>query len=285
MITKLDSSQYGFSPKHFFVYNGNLFFSAHDKIHGIELWSTDGTKNGEHILIDINPGKDSSMPDNFFIYNSKLYFTANDGTHGFELWVTNGTSAGIHIVKDLHKGTGDSYPHNLTLYNNQIYFVASDSANGTSLAHSDGSDTGTNILAPTFATMKYPLIDNHGIVPYNNTLYFNANYTILDNELWSFFDTSFHTNTSFVYIDKNIFRSYPNPLSANILNLEFQNIPGGELNINLISMDGKIMLNQKIATPDKYIQIELPAKISNGMYILQMSTEKDIHYQKIIVQH
>ena len=285
MISKRDTTHYGFYPKHLFVYNNSLYFSAHDSNHGVELWVTDGTKNGEHLFVDINPGKDSSMPSDFFIYNSKLYFTANDGAHGFELWVSDGTSAGTHIVKDLNPGKGGSASHNFTLYNNQIYFVASDTSNGISLAVSDGTYLGTTLLGPSFAVNSNPLLNNNGIVPFNNSLYFNANYTSTNNELWSIFDTTFHTSISIENINKISVRCYPDPLSGQMLNLEFGNISEGTLKIQLHSMDGKIIMQDQIKSPGKQLQIQIPENISNGIYILQIFTQNESYCQKIIIQH
>ncbi len=38
------------------IYDGRLFFSAADGTYGYELWVSDGTEAGTHIIKDINPG-------------------------------------------------------------------------------------------------------------------------------------------------------------------------------------------------------------------------------------
>jgi ELWxxDGT repeat protein len=66
---------------------------------GRELWVSDGTRAGSHLLMDIRPGPKSSkimdlctLPTNG---NWPVSFTADDG-HGRVRWVTDGTVAGTH---------------------------------------------------------------------------------------------------------------------------------------------------------------------------------------------
>ena len=66
-------------------------FSADDGVGGVELWATDGTDAGTHLVKDIDPGSDGSDPGvtDFFsgatslpfaILDGLAYFTADDGT-------------------------------------------------------------------------------------------------------------------------------------------------------------------------------------------------------------
>jgi len=45
----------------FAVLNGVFYFTADDGIHGRELFASDGTANGTHLVKDINPGPASSI--------------------------------------------------------------------------------------------------------------------------------------------------------------------------------------------------------------------------------
>jgi|GEM_PF-315733 len=63
-----------------------LFFSAFDPVHGIELWQSDGTATGTHLVQDIAPEDLSSAPDQLTTTGGLLYFTADDGAIGRELW-------------------------------------------------------------------------------------------------------------------------------------------------------------------------------------------------------
>lgn len=78
-------------------FNGKAYFFAEDDTHGLELWVSDGTEQGTHMVIDVNATSESSIlyhtPNLMSIKvsiltvaNNKLYFIANDGIHGYELW-------------------------------------------------------------------------------------------------------------------------------------------------------------------------------------------------------
>ena len=64
--------------------------------HGRELWSTDGTAAGTHLVKDILPGAGGSYPLGLTVLNGAVYFHAS-GPEGDELWRTNGTAAGIAL--------------------------------------------------------------------------------------------------------------------------------------------------------------------------------------------
>jgi len=88
-----DYFTFGSGPENFSVYNGQLYFSAYDGIHGRELWRYDGTNAS--LAADIQPGGgySSSNPNGLIVYKGKLFFSADDGLHGFELWSFDGTNA------------------------------------------------------------------------------------------------------------------------------------------------------------------------------------------------
>ncbi|MCB0363640.1 MAG: hypothetical protein KDD35_13015, partial [Bdellovibrionales bacterium] len=77
----------GSSPINFIEFNGKLYFSADDGVHGRELWETDGTPISTKLTNDINPGNSSSSPSYFKIVNGKLYFFADKILLGNEIWV------------------------------------------------------------------------------------------------------------------------------------------------------------------------------------------------------
>jgi ELWxxDGT repeat protein len=66
--------------------DGHLYFRHPSTATGTELWITDATAAGTHLVADINPGPASSMPANFVLSGSTLFFTAHNASYGEELW-------------------------------------------------------------------------------------------------------------------------------------------------------------------------------------------------------
>ena len=168
------------------VVNGRIFFVAEDSLHGEEIFTSDGTDTGTHVL-DINPGPGNgtwldlthnNYTANFAVLNNKLYFsgnssTTNEATGG--LWVTDGTMAGTQLVY------GGSRLSDLIVHNNKIYFNM-----GTKgFAVSDGTAAGTTILDSSLNSHVF--VDTIGslpiILPTVSNVY-TRDYTILNNELY-----------------------------------------------------------------------------------------------------
>ena len=76
------------------------FFAATDADHGEELWVTDGTKEGTHIVADIVPGNGSSDPSYLGRLNDKVLFAAYTDDWDVQAWVTDGTAEGTIMLTD-----------------------------------------------------------------------------------------------------------------------------------------------------------------------------------------
>ncbi len=131
---------------------------------GRELWATDGTADGTHLLADINPNG-SSNPGSIYVQGEsgsyfptpgplvsitggRVLFGADDGTHGVEPWVTDGTAEGTHLLADLNAEAGSSYPINFhDLGDGRALFNASNGTSGRELWITDGTEGGTHLLA------------------------------------------------------------------------------------------------------------------------------------------
>ncbi|BAP54813.1 hypothetical protein THII_0516 [Thioploca ingrica] len=91
----------------FITSNDKLYFMANDNIHGLELWSSDGTEEGTTLVKDIAPGKRNSYNYAPTVINDKLYFNVKAdlqlgsiNTCDLGLWVSDGTEAGTTPVED-----------------------------------------------------------------------------------------------------------------------------------------------------------------------------------------
>ena len=76
------------------------FFAASDADHGEELWVTDGTKEGTHIVADIVPGNGSSDPSYLGRLNDKVLFAAYTDDWDVQAWITDGTAEGTVMLTD-----------------------------------------------------------------------------------------------------------------------------------------------------------------------------------------
>jgi ELWxxDGT repeat protein len=91
---------------HMVALGDRVVFPTMDRVHGVELWVSDGSIAGTYLLKDIWPGAPSSHPRSFAVSGAAVYFAANDGVHGEELWASDGTMEGTAMVADL-RATGD----------------------------------------------------------------------------------------------------------------------------------------------------------------------------------
>ena len=129
-----------------------MLFHADDDVSGDELWITDGTPEGTELLIDINPGADSSFlkRDVFFKLGDQILFYADNGTDGYELWSSDGTAGGTSLLKDINTGPDGSLSAGsfitFFLKGDQAIFSADDGVNGRELWITDGTTAGTTLL-------------------------------------------------------------------------------------------------------------------------------------------
>ena len=194
-------------PNNFTFFNDQLYFNADDGSHGTELWVSNGTEAGTHLVKDILPGNSAGYPYNLTVVNNQLYFSAIDDIHGIELWISDGTEAGTFIVKDISLGKPDNFyntntypgnrgssPSNFTPGNDKLYFTAIDDTHGRELWVSDGTEMGTfmvkdissgendNFYETNYTGNRSSSPDN--FIFYNDKLYFTAADDLYGRELW-----------------------------------------------------------------------------------------------------
>lgn len=98
-----------------------ILFPAYDERVGDELWISDGTSGGTHLLADTNPGPASGRPSGLTAIDGKVLFMATTGRFGREVFISDGTPAGTRRLFDAVPGpVGMGQPQ----YPGQEWFAA-----------------------------------------------------------------------------------------------------------------------------------------------------------------
>jgi ELWxxDGT repeat protein len=111
--------------------------SAVDPQHGRELWTSDGSSAGTHLVKDIVPGVASGISSEIGAYTTavggRVFFVASDPAHGAELWVSDGSDAGTHLVGHLPRPAGRHAGQSASpRVRRRLIFAANDGRTGSS---------------------------------------------------------------------------------------------------------------------------------------------------------
>lgn len=133
---------------------GNSYFFRHDDgVHGLELWSTDGTTSA--LFADTNPGYRTGVDvlTSFARPDGKVLFAAANYDSGREPWITDGTTAGTHLLKNVAADSplSGSSPHLLRASGSELFFTAN-LAGGQAIGTSDGTGAGTSANLVDFSS-------------------------------------------------------------------------------------------------------------------------------------
>ena len=159
--------------------NGTAYFAKADGATGVELWKTDGTPTGTHLVKDIASGQISSYPTELTNVNGVLYFRAFTDSNALvgQLWKSDGTAEGTVKVKDIDPG-------DLTSFNGMLVFKGYSATNPSgALWKSDGTAQGT-VLVKRFALSDNVNSNLYNITDVEGTLYFFASDNGTGNWLW-----------------------------------------------------------------------------------------------------
>ena len=131
------------------------FFAAKDDAHGEELWVTDGTKEGTHMVTDLVDGAGSSSPAYLTRFNDKVVFSAVDSEGDREPYISDGTPEGTFRLADCYlTGSGDPMFF-MQVNENKMVFAAVDDESAeydpdNGVQHwvwvTDGTEAGTERL-------------------------------------------------------------------------------------------------------------------------------------------
>lgn len=136
------------------AFNGALYFTAGDGVHGDELWKTDGTPGGTTLVKEINPNPITSATiSTITVVGDKLLFAANNGTDGPQLWVSDGTAAGTVPLAGTQAPTL-GFKSGLSVVAGEAYYVLEGGGGTFSIWKTNGTAGGTSAIKalPTDAT-------------------------------------------------------------------------------------------------------------------------------------
>lgn len=154
------------SPTGMVVYKGKIYFAGKDDAHGVELWVTNGTASGTHMVKDIYPGTFGSEPHQIMVFNGSLYMIC---ALTQELYKSDGTETGTQLVKMINY-----YYKFSAVWNGKIY-MTSDTWDNNVIWESDGTPTGTGpIKVQNTNNPVTSLGPDQTFTEYNGELYFSG---------------------------------------------------------------------------------------------------------------
>ena len=131
-------------PSWFAVLNNVTYFAADDGVHGSELWRSDGTSAGTHLVKDINPGWYSANINEITAANGKIYFSAYTDAEGQQPWVSDGTTDGTQLLKNIPGSyLYGSYPTQFVNVNGTVFFITDGYSVQSEIWKTDGTEAGT----------------------------------------------------------------------------------------------------------------------------------------------
>jgi len=117
-----------------------LLFAGSASGTGEELWQSDGTVAGTHLVAEIVPGAGSKRLGPFATTGPVVFFAAGGG----ELWKND--AGGTSLVRAL-PGNPTVGIRSLTALGGKVYFTYDDGTHGRELWVSDGTPDGTRLFA------------------------------------------------------------------------------------------------------------------------------------------
>ena len=166
------------NPKYFIEFGSKIYFRASDDAFKTELWVTDGTSVNTSLVADINTSGPSS-PNHLFVFDGELYFTVLDGT-STQIWALNGETPTKFTTNNSGGFASPAYPH---VTATGVYMRVND-GNGNEPAFFDGTGNATEIIDIGPGSGMIVMSDEENIELLGNKLFFEADSSGSDDEMW-----------------------------------------------------------------------------------------------------
>ncbi|MEQ9103264.1 MAG: T9SS type A sorting domain-containing protein [Rhodothermales bacterium] len=128
--------------------SSHFLFKSSNSRHFSDLYASDGTPEGTHLLTNKmggwstwNPGRKSGVVGN------RALFQAPDSTHSERIWTTDGTVEGTEILTWPESGDPFDVTDGFTVFRDEVFFAAWQRATGWELWATDGTPGGTRLAA------------------------------------------------------------------------------------------------------------------------------------------
>lgn len=190
--------------RYFATHDGYAYYRGTEGANGFELWRTNGTAAGTHMVRDLQPGEADGVANspNLAAAGTKVFYQANDGSTGLEVFSSDGTETNTELLLDINP-SGDSLPagasYSFTSYADVVYFRASNGVDDIELWRTDGTGAGTAMvknISPSAASTPA------GFFIFKNQLFFAASDDTRGRELWQTDGTASGTKLA---VDINLF--------------------------------------------------------------------------------
>jgi ELWxxDGT repeat protein len=87
------------------VAGGRLFFAMDDGQHGLELWCSDGTRKGTHLVLDIALGDEDAEIFKLYPVGGRVLFQRKNAASGTDVWITDGSESGSRKLATFNRAT------------------------------------------------------------------------------------------------------------------------------------------------------------------------------------
>lgn len=170
MVTELNSYT---RTMEMVLYKGKSYFFAWDADHGTELWQSDGTTAGTHMVVDLTPGAANGAQGSVKVGGDYLYYLSPNGQN-IRLASYNATTGTTGIIKDFGPATVTASAGALGSNGQGLYFQWSSFKDGSVVYHTQGTAESTTVLRD-LGTSHAPATDfTDPWVLYNGYYYFVA---------------------------------------------------------------------------------------------------------------